>query len=59
MDKYEVPCPSCGSVEVAVSDGAESRPGTKPGDGANGPHVRRCSCRDCRHNFRHDFTFSR
>ncbi len=61
MDKYEVPCPACGSIEVVVGDRAESSSNAPVvGDEkAYVPHVRRCACRDCRHSFKHDFSFSR
>lgn len=61
MDRYEVPCPSCGSVEVIVGGQSESSSNRSlGGEGkASSAYVRRCSCRDCRHSFQHDFTFSR
>ncbi|WP_435017266.1 hypothetical protein TA3x_004866 [Tundrisphaera sp. TA3] len=60
MNKLEVPCPSCGSLEVVVGDRAESPARSPIGDAEKSfvPRVHRCACRDCRHNFQHDFAFS-
>jgi hypothetical protein len=61
MSYLEVPCPSCGSIEVVVG-GRADLPAVAPGGGDEKPYVplcHRCTCMECRHTFQHDFAFSR
>jgi hypothetical protein len=59
MDKFDVPCPQCGSVRVVVGSKAESPSISRPegDDKAHVPQLYRCACEDCRHTFHHDFAF--
>ena len=60
-DDLGVPCPACGSLQVLV--GPRTRDRRESADPALAPgHISRlhdCACRECAHNFRHDFAFSR
>ena len=61
MKNLEVPCPSCGSIEVVVS-GRADLPVVAPDGAGEKPYVpqcHRCTCTECRHSFQHDFAFSR
>ena len=60
MENLAVPCPSCGSIEVVVG-GPASLPVAAQGGGEKSyiPQFHRCTCRECRHTFEHDFAFSR
>ncbi len=60
MDKFGVPCPQCGSVQVTVGEKAERPPAAgSVGEDArmHVPRMRRCSCSNCRYTFHHDFAF--
>ena len=61
MEDLGVPCPLCGSVEVVV--GPRTEPARSVADATvqhgHVPQLHDCSCRGCRHRFRHDFAFSR
>lgn len=62
MNTLDVPCPQCGSVEVAVGGPAEPPATFDMGGGESKAHVPRlhlCLCKNCRHAFQHDFAFSR
>ncbi len=61
MNHLDVPCPSCGSIEVVVG-GRANLPVNVPDGGGDEPYVpqyHRCTCRECRHTFEHDFAFIR
>ncbi len=63
MEDLGVPCPSCGSLEVVVGRKTES-PSIRESAGLDSlkghvPQMHDCSCKGCRHTFRHDFGFSR
>ena len=61
MEDLGVPCPLCGSVEVVVGPRSELSQRSDDSGLAKGhvPQLHDCSCRGCRHRFRHDFAFSR
>ena len=61
MEDLGVPCPLCGSVEVVVGPRADLARRDDDAGSPKGhvPQLHDCSCRGCRHRFRHDFAFSR